>query len=367
MKASAEAVQADTASYDAGPELVPQPLAEGPSAQQLALLELRRHLAAWMRHEPGARLGRDPEELHQLRVAARRIEATLGLFKHQLPSRLVHSRKGAKGVLRALGATRDFDVQLAELELYCGDLGRSEQAAAAPLRSRLAEERTRARGKMIGMLDSEATRHWLETLNLANVDSAGASAPPAPRAATVIPERVRGRFKKLKNAVRQLDSKSAMDEYHSVRRRAKQLRYAIESAAPLLGKPADEMLKVLRLMQDRLGASQDAHLANDRLAALATEGSRLPAETLFFMGRLAEHHLAKTKRARKTLARSWRKVRGKRWRSLSAKLQQLSDGASAVRGATSTAPHNQATPAPGAPTADELLQTVPAEARTLRH
>ena len=79
----------------------------------MALAELRRQLAAWMRHEPGARLGADPEELHQLRVAVRRIEAMLGLFKQQLSPRLLHARQDAKGILRTLGTARDFDVQLA--------------------------------------------------------------------------------------------------------------------------------------------------------------------------------------------------------------------------------------------------------------
>src|SRR5580700_1417410 len=114
---STDAMGSDAAAVGR-PETDPPPAAPAASAQQVALAQLRRHLTAWIRHEPGARLGSDPEELHQLRVAARRIEATLGLFKHQLPPRLVHARQGAKGVLRALGTVRDLDVQLAELRQY---------------------------------------------------------------------------------------------------------------------------------------------------------------------------------------------------------------------------------------------------------
>src|SRR5215831_1096441 len=71
----------------------------GISATELALAELRRLLAAWLVHEPGARLGHDPEALHQLRVTARRIDATLGLFKRHLPVSLAQARKTAKSVL----------------------------------------------------------------------------------------------------------------------------------------------------------------------------------------------------------------------------------------------------------------------------
>ena len=279
----------------------PRPAAasEGPSAQQLALTQLRQHLTDWMRHEPGARAGSDPEELHQLRVAVRRIEATLGLFRHQLPSGLVNARKTAKGVLRALGAARDFDVQLTELRQYCKRLPALERSAAAPLEARLEAERARARTLMLGMLDSEATRHWLEVLNLASADLSAASAPQAPRAATVMPERVRARFRKLRKAVRQLDTHSSMDAYHLVRRRAKQLRYSIECGAGLFGKPAESMLRALRRLQDGLGAQQDAHMTKSRLAVLAAEARPLPPETLFLMGRLAEHHLAATREVRK--------------------------------------------------------------------
>jgi CHAD domain-containing protein len=300
--------------------------AEPLSARQLALTELRAHLSDWMTHEPGARRGSDAEELHQLRVAARRIEATLGLFRHQLPAALVHARSAAKGVLRGLGAARDFDVQLAELRRYCADLPGEERKAAAPLKARLEEGRAQARMRMLAMLDSEATRHWLETLNLASADFAAAVPPGAPQAALVMPERVRRRFRKLKKAVRRLDGKSAMRDHHTVRRRAKQLRYAIECGATLFGKPAEEMLKSLRRLQDRLGAHQDADMAKNRLAELAASGAPLPPQTLFLMGRLAEHHLTETQQARKTLEHSWARVGGKRWKALRNRMEDLRRG-----------------------------------------
>jgi hypothetical protein len=119
-----------------------------------------------------------------------------------------------------------------------------------------------------------------------------------------------------------------MEDYHAVRRRAKQLRYAIESGAGMFGKPADEALKALRRLQDKLGAHQDAYIARNRLAALAADSANgLPPATLFLMGRLAEHHASTTAEARKTLTRAWRRVRGKRWRALRTKLGELSDTA----------------------------------------
>jgi CHAD domain len=119
-----------------------------------------------------------------------------------------------------------------------------------------------------------------------------------------------------------------------VLRRAKQLRYATECGADLFGKPADELLRALRRLQDKLGAHQDACMAQSRLAAIAADpASALPPTTLFLMGRLAEHYAGVTGATRRTLTRSWRKVRGKRWKALRARLAELHDSAEAANGA----------------------------------
>jgi CHAD domain-containing protein len=359
MKIPAEASRSEASSDASQPLAVMAAEVLGPSAVELARAELRRHLAAWVKHEPGARRGSDPEELHQLRVTARRIEATLGVFKHQLPPRVVHARKATKGVVRALGAVRDFDVQLSELEQYCAELPAVERAAAAPLQRRLEAERARTRIRMLGVLDSEATRHWLETLNEAGADP---NAADGQQAVSVLPERIRTRFRKLRKEVRKLDARSEMHEYHSVRRRAKQLRYAIESGAGLFAKPADEMLKQLRRLQDQLGAHQDADMAKNRLAALAMEDLQLPPQTLFLMGRLAEHHVGETREARKTLARAWRKVNGKRWRALRSRMQELSDTAALVQLAAGPQP-----PPAEPPADDDVLRPLAPSPGALSH
>jgi CHAD domain-containing protein len=301
------------------------------SAHELALTELRRLLGAWRRHEPLARLGQEPEELHQLRVTVRRIDATLALFKHQLPEALVRARKTAKGVLRALGAARDVDVQLAQLARYCADLPEDECAAAEPLRQQLEALGVRAHTRMVRLLDSAPTRRWLEDLT-AGTEAAAVNAPATHSALAVMPERVRQRFRKLRKTVRRLPANASMEEFHDVRRRAKQLRYAIESGAGMFGKPAEDLLKALRRMQERLGVHQDAYMAKSRLATLAADtANALPPATLFLMGRLAEHQSELISQADKTLSRSWRRVRGKRWKTLRARLGELSDRAAATR------------------------------------
>jgi CHAD domain-containing protein len=334
------------------------------TARDVAMAELRRLLAVWRAHEPGARAGRDAEELHQLRVTARRIDAVLGLFKRQLPAAVMRARKTTKAVLRSLGAARDVDVQLSELARYCGRLPESERAAAAPLQAYLESARQRAHARMVRGLDSEPTRRWLETL--AQGGAGAGEANGAERAMVVMPQRVRRRFRKLRKSVGKLRTRSPMEDYHQVRRRAKQLRYAIECGAVMFGRPAEDMLKALHRLQDRLGLHQDAYMAQNRLAALAADPAvALPPATLFLMGRLAEHHAQLTTRARRTVERSWRKVRGKRWKALRARLGEMTQRAEAANGALAVPEAASEHAALAGPTSDGHVPTP--ELRPIKH
>jgi CHAD domain-containing protein len=103
----------------------------------------------------------------------------------------------------------------------------------------------------------------------------------------------------------------------------KKLRYALEAVAVIYGKPADEMLRALRRWQEKLGVQQDATVASRRLQTLAGAPPKgFPPETLFLMGRLAEHYASDAARARKLYAKGYRRVRG-RWKRLRMKLDNL--------------------------------------------
>ena len=73
---------------------------------------LRRQLGVLREKEPGTRLGEDIEELHDMRVATRRLRAALALFSTVLPVRAQTFREELGWLGRVLGAVRDLDVQL---------------------------------------------------------------------------------------------------------------------------------------------------------------------------------------------------------------------------------------------------------------
>jgi triphosphatase len=305
------------------PEFQPTAVDASMRVEEVALANLRRYLSAWHLHEPGARFGDDAEELHDLRVAGRRLDAILRQFQDFLPASLVRIRPTLKKVLRALGQARDLDVALLELDTFKRVLSEADQANLEPLKQHLLAERSRSRHKMLAVLDSNAVQRDFEklTLALAQPSAAPAEAPSAPP--NPIPELIRTRYKKVRKGANRLAPDSSMEAYHAVRGRVKKLRYALETVAVIFGKPAGEMVRCLRRWQEKLGTQQDADVANRRLQALAAEPPKgLPPETLFLMGRLAAHYAERALKARKRHPRAYRKVRG-RWKALKSKLEQL--------------------------------------------
>jgi triphosphatase len=304
------------------PEFTPTAVDASMSIVEVALANLRRYLSAWHLHEPGARLGDHPEELHDLRVAGRKLDAILRQFRSSLPASFLRIRATLKKVLRALGDSRDLDVALSELETFSRELPKSDRDSVEPLKRHLVSERGRARARMLSVLDSASVQKDLQELTSLLTAHSAASQQSSPELAlNVAPELIRRRYRKVRKGADLLTSDSSIEAYHEVRGYVKKLRYALEAVAVLYGKPADEMLRTLRRWQEKLGVQQDAAVASRRLKALASAPPKgIPPETLFLMGRLAEHYASAAVRARKLHAKGYRRVRG-RWKRLRMKFE----------------------------------------------
>jgi CHAD domain-containing protein len=288
--------------------------------EDVALANLRRFLSAWYQYEPAARFGDDPEALHDLRVAGRRMDSILRQFEAFLPAAIVRIRPTIKKVMKALGHARDLDVALLELDEFNRTLSEDDQPKLQPLREHLGAERVRARHKMLAILDSGPVQKDFEKLRASLAQPASVSETPQDSPLVALSTLIRRRYKKTRKAADCLTADSSMDEYHAVRGRVKKLRYTLETVAVVFGKPADEMVKALRRWQEKLGAQQDADVAGRRLRALAANSPKgLPTETLFLMGQLAAHYQARAWKARKRHPRAYRKVQD-RWKALKSKL-----------------------------------------------
>ena len=94
------------------PDLGSTAISEESTMGELAYAVLRRQLAVVREKEAGTRLGEDPEELHDMRVATRRLRAALVLFADVLPVRAQTFREEFGWLGRLLGSVRDLDVQM---------------------------------------------------------------------------------------------------------------------------------------------------------------------------------------------------------------------------------------------------------------
>jgi triphosphatase len=292
---------------------------------EVASVALRQNLGAWHSHEPGTRLAEDTEELHDLRIAGRRLEAALSLFADALPAGLATMRPMFKKRMQSLGAARDLDVALIEIGKFAQELEPSERPALDAVRRHLVSQRSRAQTKVIRMLDAGSTRRCLERLEAAAASVADASKRSPEPAVVVLPALLRTRYKKLRKAIRRLGPDSSPEERHAVRGKIKKLRYAVEPVSALYGKPAAAFLRTLRRMQDHLGKEHDSHLTLERLRALSLRPIRgATPPTMFLLGRMAERHAPVSADARDThLENRMNRQLRKRWKKLRRTLESV--------------------------------------------
>ncbi len=76
----------------------------------------------------------DPERVHDMRVATRRLRAALEIFEPSFPrKRWRKALKRVKALADALGARRDLDVEIDLLESLAGDVADGDRDALANL------------------------------------------------------------------------------------------------------------------------------------------------------------------------------------------------------------------------------------------
>ena len=285
-----------------------EPVTVDPSATPVdhVRASLDQRLRALLTHEPGTRTGEDIEDLHQMRVAVRRMRATLKAARPLLDAAWSDDLRAELGWLGgALGPVRDLDVLLLRLHREMASLPPAEQNAGGALLDALERERTTARAAMLEALT--APRYFGVLERLAETVSAPLPTPApgdAPQPALV--DLVRAEARKLRRAVEKAGDNPPDEVLHALRIRGKRVRYTGELVAPSLrgnpaGKQVKRLLSATTALQEVLGDHQDACVAEQRIRGLLA-GLDVTPDTVFVAGRLVERetHRAAEKR------REWR-------------------------------------------------------------
>lgn len=295
------------------PEVVTPDLDGSVDVAQVVRAAIAEGFLRLIRHDPGIRLGGDSEDVHQARVAARRLRSDLRTFRSVLDTEgSMRLRDELQWLGAEFGLVRDADVLHERLRIQTGSLSPADARPAAALLRRLETERARARSAALAVLDSERYLALLDALVAAaerppvEVDAAGTTARKA------LPGIVRGPWRHLQKAVESLGDDPEDEALHEIRIRAKRVRYAAEAAVGVIGEPARRLAKAAAGLQSVLGEMQDAVVAE---AWLRATGAKSPAAQALVAGQLICLQRESMDEARRGWPKAWEELATKKLRA----------------------------------------------------
>jgi CHAD domain-containing protein len=288
------------------------------TAGEAVLAYLRFQARTLASLEPSVRAD-EFDDVHQMRVATRRLRAALRSFGDVIPRPATGHLAGELQWLgRALGAARDGEVLAGHLrdslrptppELLIGPVQARVQGHYAP-------RRAAARTDLLEVLDSPRYAALL-----AELDRVATGPAPGPRAGEpardVLPAGVRRAFRQAQRRMRRAKHTrpgEARDvALHQARKSARRARYAAEAATPVIGKQARRFARQLKKVQSVLGDHQDSVLARQAARDLGIS-AHLAGENAFSYGLLHERESHRAERLQARARRVWRHAARPRYR-----------------------------------------------------
>lgn len=294
-----------------------QALQAAQTVEQAFLAIVWNCLEQLQRNQRGVLEQSDPEFIHQMRVALRRLRSALSLFSSVVPRESWQAwANELRWLATELGAARDWDVL--EEELLPPLIAQLEaRKPLAYLPQRVKKERLKARRKAraavasprYGVLVLTVTR-WLDAqdwrVTVSTEQSALLDSAIQPLAEMLLARRHHQVQRRGRHLARLPDAKR-----HRLRVTAKKLRYAAEFFANLYPrKTARPYLQALVALQDVLGALNDNATALDHAAQLcaAAHDPRCRQEAGILMGWSASIMSQKLQ----TLGQAWKAYRRQR-------------------------------------------------------
>jgi triphosphatase len=314
------------------PDLGPTTVDPEATVGEVAFAVLRRHLTALLASEPGTRIGDDPEELHDMRVATRRLRAALSMFADVLPVRFARLRDELGWVADALGEVRDLDVQLERTDEWTRQSAPEDGAALAPIRQLLEEQRAASRLRLVAVLDAVRYERLVSAFVAALQHGPLRTSPLSHRPVlAAAPDLISKRYRSVRKAGRRITGDSSPKDYHKVRIRSKRLRYALEFLSEVYPQQIAPLVKRLVSVQDLLGLHQDADVAVQQLRSMVSErGESLAPATVFAMGIVARRYGEQQEALRARFPKVYGRLTGKRWKALRREMERRRPAVPAV-------------------------------------
>jgi len=288
------------------------------SSAAVLLAYLREQSGVMKAYDPLVRRD-EPDSVHQMRVASRRLRSTLQSFSSILPSPATRPlRDELRWLTGVLGESRDAEVLAERLEtlvrqtpdeLVMGPVAARIQAHFAPLRAA-------ARQAVIETLDGERYVMLLDDLErlLNDPPLTAAAKEPAgdelPKAVARAYRRVRTRMRGASHAAPGGDLDGAL---HEARKAAKRARYAAEVLRPVADRQARRFGQQMKALQSVLGEHQDAVITRQCLRDLAVRAA-LAGENAFAYGVMYEAEDIRARRLQGQAWQTWKQASAARYR-----------------------------------------------------
>ncbi|MGZ8842268.1 MAG: CHAD domain-containing protein [Pyrinomonadaceae bacterium] len=216
----------------------------------------------------------DPEGVHHMRVASRRLRSSIRDFEP-------HRRKGAlpiaklRAIAKSLGAVRDEDVAIAALEkLALKAHGKAAQGIELLTEERR-QQREEARAALEKAISSSAIKSFRDEFErkLESVattrrkSSASQSGSAVTTFGSISAPVINARLKELQKAGPDIYSPFQVKELHELRILAKRLRYSIELSSTCGPDEMISMAKEIAQLQTSLGELHDCDVWIEDLGA----------------------------------------------------------------------------------------------------
>lgn len=295
----------------APPDVTRPPSVDAPRLADALRISIADALLRLLEHDPLARLG-DPDGIHQVRVALRRLRSDLRTLGDAVDPAWYHRiEPSLRAIADALASARDLDVLIERVREQ--DDG-SDGATALVLD--LERRREGAQREVRAALESADYVRTLDAL-VATVSEPPIGPSGGLAAASGLPTAAMRSWKQFERRAERLDRHASAQAFHRTRIAAKRARYAAELASRVLS--GDTASHAARLgekiagVQGQLGIMQDAAIAEAALReTLAGDGAD-PA-LAFAIGRHVERERRRSDEARDAFLHAWPKVRRRKWR-----------------------------------------------------
>jgi CHAD domain-containing protein len=260
----------------------------------------------------------DTEFLHDLRVAVRRTRSAIKLLGDMLPDGLAAPYAAEFKWLGDLTTpTRDLDVHLLGFDAMTAQLVAASPADFEPFRAFLIRRRAREFRRLAAGLRSARFRtitdHWRKAL----LEVRDVGRPAKRRGVTaddLAVTRTARTFRKVAAQGNAITATSPPESLHNLRKRCKELRYALEFFAPLHDPVTyKKVIGDLKQLQDCLGEFQDSQVQREEIHALADAmlaEHAAPAATLLAMGEIAANLAHSQAQARADFAQRFARFAG---------------------------------------------------------